>query len=416
MLSVVLIALVLSAMFYYLDNLSKNKIRDFSIANAQMYIETLATVRSLYTSEVVSRALKNGMTVTHDYLEHENAIPLPATFSMDLGNSLSIKGVKSRLYSAYPFPWRKSSGGLSDSFSRDAWQALNKEPSRDYYKFEMVNGVQSLRFARADIMLPSCVNCHNTHLDSPYLDWHVGDVRGVLEIVIPIEATIDSISGTIRDTFLLQFAVFIIIAGAIYVFTGRLKLQVSQGEQANELLLDIAMTDELTGIANRRLFIEKLAKEWLHASQEKESLAVVLIDVDNFKLYNDNYGHPAGDVVLRAIGQALKSAMFRPCDHVCRYGGEEFVVLLPDTDSAGAKILADRMRRKIEKLMIKHQFSSASEVVTISAGVYAMVPAAGFDQKILVEQADKALYAAKEKGRNNVQIGRLAIAQNYGSS
>jgi diguanylate cyclase (GGDEF)-like protein/PAS domain S-box-containing protein len=180
-------------------------------------------------------------------------------------------------------------------------------------------------------------------------------------------------------------------------------------EEANRRLAALAGQDGLTGLANRRTFDEALAKEHRRALRERARLALLMIDVDWFKPYNDRYGHPAGDECLRRVSRAIEETLPRPGDVVARFGGEEFAVLLPNTDEAGAAIMADRIRRAVLSLAIEHDASPAL-VVTISAGVAALAPGALEGTDALVRRADQALYRAKHLGRNLV-AGASALEQ-----
>lgn len=174
--------------------------------------------------------------------------------------------------------------------------------------------------------------------------------------------------------------------------------------ESNSVLQRLSVLDGLTGIANRRHFDEMLDQEWKRASREKSQLSLVLLDIDFFKKYNDNYGHQGGDDCLRQVASALHNAMHRPGDFIARYGGEEFVAILPDTDSSGAATIAESMRASVEALNIAHAFSLATDHVTISLGVATIIPDSAQNPKELVETADGALYKAKEQGRNRYVI------------
>jgi len=173
-------------------------------------------------------------------------------------------------------------------------------------------------------------------------------------------------------------------------------------ERLNGELETLASEDGLTGLSNRRRFDAALNQEFHRAMRNRSSLALIMIDVDRFKQFNDLYGHPAGDECLRRIGGVLKKVPARASDMAARYGGEEMSVLLPDTDAAGAYVIAERVRAEVEALAVPHK-ANPGGVVTISAGVAAMRPTLQApDALSLVQRADRALYAAKAKGRNSV--------------
>jgi diguanylate cyclase (GGDEF)-like protein/PAS domain S-box-containing protein len=173
-------------------------------------------------------------------------------------------------------------------------------------------------------------------------------------------------------------------------------------EQDNRHLASEAAKDGLTGLFNRRAFDEALEREYQRATCESSCLAVIMIDVDNFKAFNDHYGHPAGDVCLRSVSRAISGVLGRPNDCLARYGGEEFVVLLPDTDEKGALACAERIRRAVKSLRLEHA-GTAANCVTISAGAASTIPGkSAATRDCLVQSADRALYMAKRAGRDTV--------------
>ncbi|WP_256080987.1 GGDEF domain-containing protein [Massilia sp. YIM B04103] len=177
-------------------------------------------------------------------------------------------------------------------------------------------------------------------------------------------------------------------------------------EALNRTLERLAMQDGLTGLANRRQFDSSLSDEFSRAARNASSLALIMIDVDCFKQYNDIYGHTAGDECLKAIGKVVGGSKHRPGDLAARYGGEELVVLLPGTDVAGAMSVAESIRIAIAELALEHKGNSAGRV-TISAGVEALAPAGAQSEPVdLIVAADKALYRAKHSGRNRVCTSR----------
>lgn len=169
-----------------------------------------------------------------------------------------------------------------------------------------------------------------------------------------------------------------------------------------DLLEAHALLDGLTNIPNRRSFDARLDSEWKRALRTGHRLALIMIDIDYFKHYNDTLGHGAGDVCLRKVAAALTGSVERTCDLVARYGGEEFVVLLPNTNEDGTCQIAERMRYKVESLHIAHDRCDAMMWLTVSLGVASMVPQAHDTPAALLEQADRQLYLAKSSGRNRV--------------
>jgi len=173
--------------------------------------------------------------------------------------------------------------------------------------------------------------------------------------------------------------------------------------KANEFLKRISMIDGLTGLANRHSFEEFMDREWRRAIREKRPMSLIMLDIDFFKAYNDNYGHLGGDDCLKKVAAILAETMKRPADLVARYGGEEFIVVMPDTDIRGAREIAEKLRIAVEVLSVPHAHSSAASVVTISLGVASLVPELGQDPSHLIKLVDAALYAAKHDGRNRVK-------------
>jgi diguanylate cyclase (GGDEF)-like protein len=170
-----------------------------------------------------------------------------------------------------------------------------------------------------------------------------------------------------------------------------------------DLLRANALLDGLTGVANRRKFDEDLQADWRHCAREGAPLALVMVDVDYFKRYNDQYGHQAGDTCLKAIAKALAQSLRRPYDKVARYGGEEFACLLPKTDMAGAQIIAQRMLDQVRTLAIEHTPSCIDSQVTISVGVASMLATQEHaSTATLLKAADDALYEAKRAGRARI--------------
>ncbi|WP_322520687.1 diguanylate cyclase [Guyparkeria halophila] len=176
-------------------------------------------------------------------------------------------------------------------------------------------------------------------------------------------------------------------------------------EQLNSELQNLAERDELTGLANRRRGSSYLRETWETLRREQRPLSVVMFDVDHFKAYNDNYGHPMGDRCLKAIAQTVNETLKRPADLAVRYGGEEFLIILPGTDAPGAATVAERLRQAVNDKGVPHAHSSTETVVTISVGAATRIPSEDDAEDLLIHHADAALYRAKRAGRNRVEVG-----------
>jgi diguanylate cyclase (GGDEF)-like protein len=183
-----------------------------------------------------------------------------------------------------------------------------------------------------------------------------------------------------------------------------LELANAKLREANDTLQRLSNSDGLTGIANRRRFDSGLRSEWRRASRNHTELSLLLLDIDDFKAYNDGYGHLAGDDCLKRIAVALNTAIKRPDALVARYGGEEFAVLLPRTDAAKALRFADQLQDALAALALPHRFARASEQITASIGVATLAPGIRIRPSDFIRSADRALYVAKAEGRNRVVL------------
>lgn len=197
--------------------------------------------------------------------------------------------------------------------------------------------------------------------------------------------------------------------GASAVVARHLEREARRSFLERRLIEEVAQHDPLTGLKNRRIFDERLGQLWRESAAARQPLAVLLIDVDHFKDYNDRYGHQAGDRALRKVAQTLLSFVTGPRDFIGRYGGEEFAVVLHDCDAPSAEALAQRMRSAVGELSLDHDGQGSSSSVTISVGVASVLPSIHRRSHGAVQLADQALYDAKINGRNRVVVmDRLA--------
>ncbi len=193
----------------------------------------------------------------------------------------------------------------------------------------------------------------------------------------------------------------------LFLLSSLIAIERKELERANKKLKQLSITDPLTKIANRRYLSEFLRREWKRSIRYKEPISAIMIDIDFFKKYNDTLGHQKGDSVLYKVAKAIKKYCRRADDIIARFGGEEFIVILGNTKNEVAFEIAEKMRKEIEDLHIKHPASDVSNFLTISLGVATMIPEIGIESEILIKAADDALYKAKKTGRN--KIGNVVI-------
>ena len=182
-----------------------------------------------------------------------------------------------------------------------------------------------------------------------------------------------------------------------------LEMKVNELNELKERFQLLSRIDGLTEIDNRRTFNEEYQQEWKRAQRNGESLAIIMLDIDFFKYYNDTYGHLEGDNCLIKVAKCIKESARRSYDKVARYGGEEFVILLPDTDLKGALHIGKSIRKNIEVLQIEHKTSTVSDYVTVSIGVASLMPKLDTPVNEVLNKADLAMYKAKDLGRNRVE-------------
>jgi diguanylate cyclase (GGDEF)-like protein len=188
------------------------------------------------------------------------------------------------------------------------------------------------------------------------------------------------------------------------IIKARIATQIKMVEQMR-IIEQMGLIDTLTQIPNRRAFDSEINKQWVLAVSNNTSLGILMIDADKFKIFNDTHGHQQGDVALQTVSHVLKTSVRHAKDFAARWGGEEFAVILPDTDSETAFTVAENIRRNIQKCTVPCVDDASKELfITVSIGGYAIKPATGDTINAFVQKADAALYTAKENGRNRVYI------------
>ncbi len=271
-------------------------------------------------------------------------------------------------------------GNEATLWEKASLQDFEKNQSKERFESFSENHTEVFHYMKPLITKKSCLKCHANQ------GYKEGDIRGGISVSFPVQKK--------QTNFLVISHFFILFIGILAI--GSFGLRIVRLTDALEKQSNI---DGLTQIANRGYFDDILHKEWLRRQRMKSSLSLIMCDIDHFKLYNDTYGHQAGDKSIQMVAKALAKTVNRPADMVARYGGEEFVVVLPETDQTGALAIADLMQKMIENLQIPHSSSKTADFLTISLGVATMTTQRS-TEKELIEAADKALYASKNNGRN----------------
>jgi diguanylate cyclase (GGDEF)-like protein len=228
--------------------------------------------------------------------------------------------------------------------------------------------------------------------------------------IVAVALTVSSyfVSATIFEmtvpTLLRSCLLLIVAAAGCAIAARQLEKWSRKSFLESHLLTTQAHYDALTGLKNRRVFDEHLSRVWQQAVDDRRTIAILLIDVDHFKAFNDSYGHQAGDRALKGIARTLRSLVSRPLDLLARYGGEEFVVILFDVNARGAEALANRMRGAVSERAISNRTPKAGTAVTISIGVAVVQPSRDRQPDGALQLADQALYEAKVRGRNRVEL------------
>ena len=257
---VLLLTLGVGMALWNMSRLSSNLIELQAKQNAAVFTRALDEARILYSEEVVKRVQElEGITVSENYQELHGGIPNPATYTINLGTRVGMdgSGTVAKIYSNYPFPNRLETGGPQDSFEREALESLEKNPTQPFFRKESVNGRLSFRYATAMTMQQSCVDCHNRHPNSPKRDWQVGDVRGAIQLIQPLDSIVERTKAGLRETFLMLGGLSAIGLFGIVLSIGRLRQDARQLERRV-----IERTTELQ-TANDELATEKSKSESL---------------------------------------------------------------------------------------------------------------------------------------------------------
>ena len=430
----IVVGIVLIAISLYTPKAVVDAALEEAVTKSLQTADQLKALRAFYSANVVAKAVKGGAKASPGYKDDPLAIPVPTTFLLDVAQAFSNDQISVGLVS--PFPWPMRAGRVLDDFQRYAWDQISRDPNARIERREILNGREVLRVAVGDTMDASCVACHNSNPQSPKRDWKVGDVRGIIEIVRPIDQITRgaqklstrlvvgvALAGLILSVALLSMGLRLVrpmrdLAAVIHLIAaGRLRESVPHTSRGDELgtvaralthlqeqtserlraeaqINHMAHHDSLSGLPNRVLFGEELARA-LEAREPREAVAVFCLDLDRFKAVNDTLGHPVGDRLLKAVAGRLRTCMGEKAS-VARLGGDEFAIIqTSDRHPVEATILAERV---IAELSAPYEVEGYQVAVGASVGI-AVAPIDGENAHDLLKNADLALYRAKAEGR-----------------
>lgn len=291
---------------------SEEMVRQYAAESAQTHAASVTQFRNFYTQELVPRAAQGGMAITHDYKSRDGALPLPATLTIDLGHYLSKVdgGTQVRLYSDQPFPWRVAERSLDD-FQMQALAHLKAHPNEPFVREEMLHGSRVLRFAQADRMLASCVACHNSYPGSPRTNWNVGDVRGALEIVLPVSQWQSASTGVLNRTFTVLLVLLLLGFLLIWFSVKRIRTALMTARQlSSERQMAIRL---LNGEIAEREQVERhlrLSESKLHSIFKSVPEAIVVADAQGHIVQCNDATAAIFDYPMQAImGQRVNMLM-----------------------------------------------------------------------------------------------------------
>ncbi len=331
-------AVIIASMNWHVDELRNSLIHSSSINTARLYTTALNQFRSLYTSEVVHTARKSKLDVSHDYAARDNAIPLPATLSMLLGEKIGLltAGAKSQLLSPYPFPWRKQGKDfVLGDFDQKAWDSLNENPSEPYYEFSLNGDEATLYYATADIMEAECVSCHNSYPRSPKTDWKVGDVRGILKVSLPL----DSIFLETSSNLLKTMHIYITVGLGLVILVGFAIIKLSRySEELEQKVTE--RTKELKSEMLERIKLE----ERFHTGIEASPAAMIMTNEKGNIVYTNNeanrvFGYPPEELTDRPV-EILVPNKYKEYHLSCR---EDFLQSPSVRSMGGRELYARKM-------------------------------------------------------------------------
>jgi class 3 adenylate cyclase len=345
----------------YLSNKINQKL---AIKYVETYVNSLETVQSMYSSEIISRLKPLGVTVTHDYRDHNGAIPIPATFSIELAKAMTNPetGIINRLYSDYPFTFRKD-GGPKDEFESLALTTLRfaKDKTKPFVRFEKVNGRMSMRYGKALLMQQSCVDCHNSHPNSTKKDWKIGDVRGIREVIFPLGATRQITFTAWGVTLGIMLFITIFGLGILFLAINALRASISMLSKTN-VAYDRFVPHEFLSYLKKQSIVDVQLSD----SVEKQ-MTVLFSDIRNFTRLSEKMTPEENFIFVNAYYSVMGPVIRKNHGFIDKYIGDAIMALFDDAD--------DAVRAAIEMLVTLKEYNRKAskerpEPVRIGIGLH----------------------------------------------
>jgi len=292
--------IIIASMIWHVSRLQSELTESTAIRSAKLYSTALAEFRTFYTTEVVDKVSKHGLEISHDYVNQNNTIPLPATLSMKIGANIGkqISGATSILFSPYPFPWRENNTTSSlNKFAEKAWDNFNQTPDESYYQFLETDDQALLYYATPDVMRAECVSCHNSHPDSPKKDWKTGDIRGALIVSLPLNSITKQTTSNLKTTIVAYITIGL---GLVIVITMILLRLYRQSEE-----LEIRITERTRDLQSEITLREKM-EERFRIGIEASPAAMIMVQENGKILYANLeaerlFGYPHGKLTNKLV-------------------------------------------------------------------------------------------------------------------
>jgi len=402
-----------------IQNQKENLEERLNHIKTQFRIEHTQHEREIFRLKTVELNSKN-KELQHLY----DTIGIISEIGRDITSTLDLEEVFRKIYDNFNTLMDASYLGISlyDKKSKIiSYPMFISDGKRQIFEDASIDDVNSLSAwcirNKKEIFINDYLNEYTTYKEDPMEHRHGKLAQSILFVPLEVEGKIiGSITAqsTNRNAYtshnldmLKTLAAYTAIAIRNGQESDHLELEIKQRKQAqkeleslNKQLSEMSYMDALTKIPNRRHFVDALNRELHRSIREQEPISVILIDLDKFKEYNDNYGHTAGDTCLETVAGILVGSLKRKTDFVARYGGDEFVAVLPNTDLEGARLVANAMRDNVELAELEHAYSPVSPLVSITLGISSSVPTEDMTLERIVQLADQALYTAKDMGRN----------------